>query len=80
MEEVDMRTLIESLRSVDPCELIASEPSSYFNVSKRTLLMFKKAFFPLLRTLHCASNCATNVPAMWYSTCLYDWAKNAGVS
>ena len=38
----DIWPVVKQLDSVSPCDLIANEPSEYFNRSKQTLLMFKK--------------------------------------
>ena len=38
----DIWPIVKQLHMVSPCDLIASEPSEYFNRSKLTLLMFKK--------------------------------------
>jgi hypothetical protein len=76
-EEVEVGQLIKALSHVNPCDLIADCSSPYFNASKRTLLMFKKVPHWLFRAVLISFSSGINALAMWYSTCLCNWAKSA---
>lgn len=65
----EVRTIVNLLDKVDPSELIAAESSTYFNKSKRTLMMFRKVTICLNRSQSRSCSCDTNGPATWFLTC-----------
>jgi hypothetical protein len=41
-EDLDLQLLVKALDNVNPADIVADQISQLFNISKRTLLMFKK--------------------------------------